>query len=95
MKISANVVTRESFVERTECPDERHDGISQSLMLFRGDDLGDRGLQNTDVSVEETAESSSNDDSLKVASKAKDEHADSGACETDQEYWFTTKDVGL
>jgi len=95
MKESASVVTHGSFVERTECPDERHDGVSQSLMLFRCDNLSDCGLQNTNVSVEETAESSSNDDSLKVACEAKDEHADSSSCKTDQEHWFTTEDVGL
>lgn len=64
-------------------------------MLFRSHNLSDCSLKNTNVSIQKTAKSSSNDDSLKVACEAEDEHADSSACKTDQEYWFTAEDIGL
>jgi len=82
-------------VEHTECPDERHDGVSQSLVLLCCDNLGDCGLQNTNVSIQETAKSSSNDDCLEVARKAKYEHAYASACKTDQKYWFATENIRL
>ena len=73
----------EAAVEHTQCPDERHNGVSQSLMLFRCYDLCNCGLQNTNIAVQETAKSSGNDDSLEITSETEDEHAYASACKTD------------
>jgi len=64
-------------------------------MLFGCHYLCDCGLKNTYVSIQKTAEGAGDDDCLEVTSEAEYEHAYASACETDQQYWFATKDIGL